>query len=53
MLDVDQNDNVTLRGSRNALILIDNKPMKFFSLVPASRECNQDSGNYHKPFGKV
>ncbi len=37
MVDVDANDNVTLRGSSNVLILIDNKPMKFGSLkqVPA------------------
>lgn len=32
MLNVDANDNVTLRGSANVLILIDNKPMKFASL---------------------
>ena len=38
MLDVDMNDNVTLRGSTNAVILIDNKPMKFASLkqLPAN-----------------
>jgi len=32
MIDVDMSDNVTLRGSSNVLILIDNKPMKFSSL---------------------
>ncbi|MCX6164231.1 MAG: carboxypeptidase regulatory-like domain-containing protein, partial [Ignavibacteriae bacterium] len=32
MLDVDANDNVSLRGSKNLMILIDNKPMKFTSL---------------------
>jgi iron complex outermembrane recepter protein len=32
MVDVDANDNVTLRGSTNVKILIDNKPMKFASL---------------------
>ena len=32
MIDVDASDNVSLRGSRNAIILIDNKPMKFSSL---------------------
>jgi outer membrane receptor protein involved in Fe transport len=37
MVDVDQSDVVSLRGSANVLILIDNKPMKFSSLrqVPA------------------
>lgn len=37
MVDVDANDNVTLRGSTNARILVDNKPMKFASLrqIPA------------------
>jgi len=37
MVDVDENDNVSLRGSANAIILIDNKPMKFASLrqIPA------------------
>jgi outer membrane receptor protein involved in Fe transport len=37
MIDVDINDNVTLRGSSQVLILVDNKPMKFASLrqVPA------------------
>lgn len=37
MIDVDENDNVSLRGSANAIILIDNKPMKFASLrqIPA------------------
>jgi outer membrane receptor protein involved in Fe transport len=37
MIDVDMNDNVTLRGSANVLILIDDKPMKFASLrqIPA------------------
>ncbi len=32
MVDVDAQDNVTLRGSANIVILIDNKPMKFASL---------------------
>lgn len=32
MIDVDAQDNVTLRGSANVVILIDNKPMKFASL---------------------
>lgn len=32
MVEVDANDNVSLRGSRNLMILIDNKPMKFASL---------------------
>lgn len=32
MVEVDANDNVSLRGSRNLRILIDNKPMKFSSL---------------------
>lgn len=32
MIDVDAQDNVTLRGSANVKILIDNKPMKFASL---------------------
>ncbi|MDD5361057.1 MAG: TonB-dependent receptor [Ignavibacteria bacterium] len=38
MIDVDLNDNVSLRGSTNAVILIDNKPMKFTSLrqLPAN-----------------
>ena len=38
MIDVDMNDNVKLRGSTNAVILIDNKPMKFTSLrqLPAN-----------------
>ncbi|MBN1632934.1 MAG: TonB-dependent receptor [Ignavibacteria bacterium] len=37
MIDVDINDNVTLRGTKNVLILIDNKQMKFASLrqIPA------------------
>jgi outer membrane receptor protein involved in Fe transport len=37
MVDVDQNDVVSLRGSSKVLILIDDKPMKFSSLrqVPA------------------
>lgn len=37
MIDIDMNDNVTLRGSSKVLILIDDKPMKFPSLrqVPA------------------
>jgi outer membrane receptor protein involved in Fe transport len=37
MIDVDASDNVSLRGSANAIILIDNKPMKFASLrqIPA------------------
>jgi outer membrane receptor protein involved in Fe transport len=32
MVEVDANDNVSLRGSKNLMILIDNKPMKFASL---------------------
>jgi outer membrane receptor protein involved in Fe transport len=32
MIDVDANDNISLRGSANVLILIDNKSMKFSSL---------------------
>jgi len=32
MVEVDANDNVSLRGSKNLMILIDNKPMKFSSL---------------------
>ncbi|MFA5405202.1 MAG: TonB-dependent receptor, partial [Ignavibacteria bacterium] len=32
MVEVDAQDNVSLRGSKNLLILIDNKPMKFASL---------------------
>lgn len=32
MVDVDANDNISLRGSTNVRILIDNKPMKFSSL---------------------
>ncbi len=37
MIDVDIDDNVTLRGTKNVLILIDNKQMKFASLrqIPA------------------
>lgn len=37
MIDVDINDNVSLRGTKNVSILIDNKPMKFASLrqIPA------------------
>ena len=37
MVDVDANDNVTLRGSSNVIILVDDKPMKFGSLrqIPA------------------
>jgi len=37
MVEVDMNDNVTLRGTKNLLVLIDNKPMKFSSLnqIPA------------------
>ncbi|MCE1163781.1 MAG: TonB-dependent receptor [Bacteroidetes bacterium] len=37
MVDVDADDNVTLRGSTNVLILVDDKPMKFGSLrqIPA------------------
>ena len=38
MLNVDINDNVTLRGSTNAIILIDNRPMHIGSLrqIPAN-----------------
>ncbi len=32
MVEVDAQDNISLRGSKNLLILIDNKPMKFSSL---------------------
>ena len=32
MVEVDADDNVSLRGSKNVMILIDNKPMKFASL---------------------
>lgn len=32
MIDVDLNDNVSLRGSQNVKILVDNKPSKFVSL---------------------
>jgi outer membrane receptor protein involved in Fe transport len=32
MVEVDAQDNVSLRGSKNLMILIDNKPMKFASL---------------------
>lgn len=37
MIEVDINDNISLRGTKNVLILIDNKPMKFASLrqIPA------------------
>ena len=37
MIEVDANDNISLRGSKNVVILIDNKPMKFASLkqIPA------------------
>jgi len=42
LVDVDLNDNITLRGSTKLLILIDNKPMRFPSLRQVPAEAIKD-----------